>query len=372
MKYCNRCIIPESRPNIEIDADSGTCNACHTHATKKEIDWNQRKEAFHSVIAEARSRSEGYDCVIPVSGGKDSTWQVTRCLEWDMKPLAVTWKTPARTQVGQQNLDNLVRLGVDHLEFQINPVVESKFMLACLEKKGDPAIPMHMAIFNIPRRIARCFRIPLIVWGENPAFEYGGTEEERRGFSMDAQWLRKYGVTQGTKAGDWVSEDLSARDLLPYFGPPLEDDGAETLGVFMGYYFPWDPKTSLEVASRNGFQSRREGPKVGYYNYADIDDDFISIHHYLKWYKFGFTRLFDNLSLEIRNERMSRDQAIAILREKGEQYPDEDIERFCQFVGITHRRFREIIERFRNPQVWTKRAERWEIDGFLVEDWEWR
>ena len=211
------------------------------------------------------------------------------------------------------------------------------------------------------------------MWGENSAFEYGGTEEERIGFRLDSRWLVKYGVTHGTTAREWVSADLSEKELTPYFGPSDEDlDQSGTLAAFLGYYFPWDPETSLAVAAAHGFQSRAEGPKTGYYDYADIDDDFISIHHYLKWHKFGFTRVFDNLSIEIRNGRITREQALDIIRRSGDQTPREDIEKFCAFLGISTRHFFDVIEKFRNPEIWVRRNGRWEIDGFIVPDWEWQ
>src|SRR3954451_10593262 len=132
MKYCQNCILPDTRPGIEIRPD-GICSACAAHAKKtSDIDWEKRREAFETVVAEAKRRSRGYDCLIPVSGGKDSTWQIVKCLEYGLNPLAVTWKTPARTLLGTQNLANLVRLGVDHIDYQINPKVERRFMLRAL------------------------------------------------------------------------------------------------------------------------------------------------------------------------------------------------------------------------------------------------
>ena len=142
--------------------------------------------------------------------------------------------------------------------------------------------------------------------------------------------------------------------------------------IFLGAYFRWDPAVSLEVAKQHGFEVRAEGPKTGYYDYADIDDDFISIHHYLKWYKFGFTRLFDNLSLEIRNGRISRQEAMQILREAGDQTPHEDIGKFCDFVGMTAAHFFKTIEAFRNPEIWVKENGTWKVKDFLIPDWEWR
>lgn len=369
--YCVRCITPSTRPNITFD-EAGVCNACAAHCRKPQIDWAARAAAFRDVVGHAKSRSRGYDCLIPVSGGKDSTWQVVTCLEHGLRPLAVTWKTPARTALGAANLANLVSLGVDHIDYQVNPCVERKFMTAALERFGSTAIPMHMALFNIPLKVASRFDIPLVVWGENSAFEYGGPEDARYGFRLDGAWLRRFGVTHGTTAADWISPDLTASELTPYFGPTdAELEAAGVLAVFLGYYFEWDPARTLAAARTHGFQSRADGPKTGYYDYADIDDDFISIHHYLKWYKFGFTRSFDNLSLEIRHGRMTRDAAIDWLRARGDETPADDIARFCDFAGMSRERFFDVVERFRNRDVWVRRNGRWEIDGFLIPDWRW-
>jgi N-acetyl sugar amidotransferase len=371
MKYCTRCIMPATRPNIEMDAE-GVCSACRPYQTRIEIDWAAREIAFRSVVKHAKSRSTGYDSVIPVSGGKDSTWQVVRCLEYGLNPLAVTWKTPARTVLGQLNLDNLVRLGVDHIDYQINPHTEREFLYRSFVKFGSTAIPMHMALFNIPITIATRFRIPLVVWGENSAFEYGGKAEEQTGFELNQRWLKKYGVTHATTAADWVGENLTAKQLTPYFGPSEEElRHHKLLAVFLGYYFPWDPAGTLRTALSNGFQVRPQGPKTGYYNYADIDDDFISIHHWLKWYKFGFTRLFDNLSLEIRHGRMSRAAAIEIVQQTGVQTPHADIARLCDFLRISEAHFYEIAETFRDRKIWSRRNGCWMIENFLISDWQW-
>lgn len=371
MKYCAECVLPDTRPNLVIGED-GVCNACRSHASRTDIDWETRERSFRSVVQNAKTNSSGYDCLIPVSGGKDSTWQVVTCLEYGLKPLCVTWRTPARTELGTANLANLVRLGVDHIDYQVSPEVEKKFMLRALEEYGSTAIPMHMALFNIPLKLAVKFDIPLVVWGENSAFEYGGTEEESKGFKLDTAWFKKFGVTHGTTARDWISEELSEKDLTPYFGPTDEELEAKgILAVFLGYYFPWSVENSLRVAKKHGFQERAEGPKTGLWNYADIDDDFISIHHYLKWYKFGFTRLFDNLSLEIRNGRMTRDEAIKIIRKREDQTPYDDIKKLCEFIGISTDEFFKVIKKYRNLDIWEKKNGVWVINDFLVSDWSW-
>lgn len=374
MRWCARCILPDTRPNLNLDAE-GVCNACRAHETKSGIDWDHRRGLLTEVVRFAMERAgdRGYDCIIPVSGGKDSTWQTVKCLELGLKPLAVTWKTPARTEIGRHNLENLVSLGVDHIDWQISPKVESRFMLKAFERFGSTAIPMHMALFNVPLSIAVRFKIPLIIWGENSAFEYGAARDAHTGFNLDSDWLRTYGVMHGTTAADWVDDSLSAKELASYFGPSaLELERAGVTAIFLGYYLRWDPEHTRRVAEEHGFKADAAGPRTGYYDYADIDDDFISIHHWMKWYKFGFTRLFDNLSLEIRNARMSRDDAVSIVRAAGESPPLEDIALFCRFSGISEKRFFEIAERFRNPAVWTKGPDGvWHIPGFLVDDWRW-
>ena len=370
MKYCKTCVTPYNRPNIQFDA-AGNCN-CATRAAKDAVDWAARERLFREVVSHARTRSQGWDCIVPVSGGKDSTWQVVKCLEYGLKPLAVTWRPPGRTALGQQNLDNLIRIGVDHLDFSINPEVEKKFTYRAFAKYGTPALPMHMAIFSIPLKVAVKFAIPLVVWGENSAFEYGGSDEARRGFKLDRAWLQKYGVTHGTTARDWIGEGLSEADLTAYFGPS-DDELQKTgvLAVFLGYYFRWDPMESYAVAKRHGFRERAEGARTGTWNYADIDDDFISIHHWLKWYKFGFTRTFDNLSIDIRAGRLTRDEAIATLRRRGDETPHEDIAKFCAWLGITKEHFFEVAEKFRSRDVWTQKDGRWQIEDFIVPDWSW-
>ncbi len=372
MNYCKKCILPDTRPGLEIQSD-GVCNACHNFMSRPEIDYVEREKLFARIAAEAQKRSTGYDCLIPGSGGKDSTWQLVKCLEYGLKPLIVTWRTPGRTQIGQENLENMISLGADHIDYTINPQVEKKFMRLAYERFGSTGIPMHMAIFNIPATIAVRFHIPLIVWGENSAFEYGCDDPEIiHGFKLDRRWFKKFGVTHGTTAEDWLCRDLSRKDLTAYFGPDdSELEKHNVSAVFLGYYFPWDVETSLAVAEKHGFKRSANGVKTGLYDYTDIDCDFISVHHFLKWYKFGFTRLFDNLSLEIRNGRISRGQALEVLKQKGTQRPVEDIKKLCRFTGMTGHEFYAIAEKFRNREIWHREKGVWKIPDFIIPDWNW-
>lgn len=370
MRYCRTCILPDTRPNLTIN-ENGDCN-CFVANKRIQIDWSSREQSFREVVANAKKLGRTYDCVIPVSGGKDSTWQVIKALEYGLHPLCVTWRTPARSPLGQKNLDNLISLGVDHIDLSINPTVERLFTLKSFKKFGSPVIPMHMAIHALPVQIALEKNIPLILWGENSAVEYGGDDESLKGEEITRDWLMKYGVTHGTTSADWVDDELSDSDMAPYAWPEEDEIKESKLkAVFLGQYFKWDPTLTAHVARQHGFEAASQ-PVVGYFNFADVDDAFLMcIHHWMKWYKFGFTRTWDNLSIEIRAGRLKRSEAIEIVEQIGNETPINEISEFCKFVQISTDEFFAIAETFRNKKIWKKRSGVWKVDGFLIENWKW-
>ena len=373
IRYCSNCILPNTRPNIYFNS-VGICDGCESSKQKQEtIDWSLREMTFSQLAEETKRKNRNYDCLIPVSGGKDSTWQVIKALEYNLNPLCVTWKTPARNSLGASNLENLIDLGVNHIDFTINPNVEKRFTLIAFKRFGIPLIPMHMAMHAISLQVAINYNIPLIIWGENSAFEYGGKDKNLKGFQLNHSWLKNYGVTNGTTSKDWISDNLTEKDLAPYYWPSDKEQIASGIkAVFLGHYFEWDPIQTYKIAKSHGFKAG-EKPKTGYYVFADIDDSFlITIHHWLKWYKFGFSRLWDNLSIEIRNERITRKEAIEIVIEVGEELPKDEIEGFCNYVGISEESFFEIAEKFRNHEIWKRDKENnWYINNYLIENWKW-
>ena len=370
-RYCQECILPETRPGVKLDAE-GVCQGCRNALSKKQIDWDGRAEEFRELARDCRDRAEGYDCVIPVSGGKDSYWQVITCLEHGLHPLCVTYVVPGRNVLGEKNLHRLIEIGVDHIDFRPSPRVEARFIARAFLERGISGLVTHMAIFSLPVRVAVAFRIPLVIFGENSAFEYGTEDDSLSGAEMDYRWLKKFGVTDGTTALDWVCDDLSAADLTPYVFPSereLADAGTRI--VFLGHYFPWDPDHSRRVAAEHGFEVRAEGPLVGHYDYANIDDDLLSIHQHAKWYKFGITRSWDTLSMEIRNGRLTRAEAVEELRRRGDETPWRAIATFCEYVSISESDYFRTLERFRNEEIWSRRGDRWVIEDFLIPDFPW-
>ena len=169
-----------------------------------------------------------------------------------------------------------------------------------------------------------------------------------------------------------MDDELSCADLNAYTLPSedlLQSKGIQA--IFLGWFFPWDIQNSYSLASEHGFRARAEGARVGHLDFVNIDDDFIAIHHHPKWHKFGISRSWDTLSVEIRQGRLARDEAIRILRERGDETPWDDIPLFCEYLGITEREYFELLEGFRNSEIWSRRDGRWVINDFLIPDFPW-
>ncbi|MCX6077358.1 MAG: N-acetyl sugar amidotransferase [Campylobacterales bacterium] len=364
--------MPTSRPGIVLD-ENGMCGGCLGFKEKKEeINWAARGKELDKILDNFRGKC-GYDCLIPVSGGKDSTWQVYSMLQRGMKPLAITIKCQYRTELGQRNLDNLINLGVDHIDFTVNPKIDSNFMLKTFEQNGNPSLVEHLIMWSTIINTALRYDINLIVWAENSALEYGGSKDDRNKFRMDYDWIKKYGVTNGTVAEDWVDENLTLKDLESYRLPvesKLNEAGIENL--FLGMYMEWEPEDIAKKSQTVGFEWA-ENPVLGLHPFVGVDCDFRVVHHFMKWYKFGVTKLWDNLAIEIREGRMSRQEAVSFLKNNTEPVPNKEIESFCAYLKISKERFFEIAESHRNLDIWKKDTNNnWCLPAFKNEFGFWR
>ena len=371
-RYCTRCVLPDSRPGVRLDP-AGVCGACRNWETKATIDWATRAAAFDDLAEAARDRAGAFDCVVPVSGGKDSFWQVVTCLEHGLRPLCLTYVHPGRTSLGERNLRCLLDLGVEHRELRLDPDIERAFIVKAFRATAISGLVTHMAIYTWPLRVALEERIPLVVYGEDSAFEYSGDGADAGAEArVDGRWRERFGVTAGTTVTDWVDAELTATDVAA-LAPP-DDDLLLAAGidaVFLGRYFRWDPETSRRVAVDHGFEARAEGPRVGTADYVNIDDDLIGVHHHPKWHKYGITRSFDTLSIEIRAGRLSRVEAVAELAGRGAETPWADIDAFCAYAGLSTSEYFDVLERFRNPDLWREVDGIWQIDDFLIPEFDW-
>ncbi|UCD03756.1 MAG: N-acetyl sugar amidotransferase [Candidatus Woesearchaeota archaeon] len=379
MRYCKKCIMPDTKPDLTFD-EEGICNACRSserkYAQHKDpIDWNARKKEFEALIKKFKNDDPlTYDCIIPVSGGKDSMFLVYALKEvYKMRPLCVLFEPTLPTKTGRKNIDVMNRMGVDLIHFKRNPLVYDYMVKEGLRRVGDNDWPNHIGIFTVPIHFAVKFNVPLVIWGECPQTEYGGyTKEARSAHVLDQRWLYDYGGLIGNRPEDMVCEDLNITlsDLKPYIYPSKEDlERVGVTSVWYGYYFPWNVPEQLRIVKERGWVSRIDRVEVTYEDYENIDCYSMTIHDYLKFVKYGFGRATDDLVRDIRNGIIDREEAVRLADRYEGKYPLEAARRFCRRFGYTREEFDEICDSFTNRVLFETEKDgtfKRDIDGSLI------
>jgi len=369
--YCTSCILPSTKPDLAFATD-GRCQACVNYANRVAIDWETRKSEFMALLENARNTKTGaWDCIVPVSGGKDSTYQVAKIKELGFNPLAVTATTCDFTPIGQRNLDNLRSIGVDHVALSPNPQVRAKLNRIGLEEVGDISWPEHVGIFTIPVRASVMFKVPLIVWGENSQNEYGGPPAMADNKVLDRRWLEEFGGLLGLRVTDLAKSDgITSSDLELYTYPSDEDLLATgTRGVFLGYFFPWDGFANAHSAVAHGFETWPKAVHGSSASYENLDNYQTGIHDYFKFLKFGFGRASDILSMDVRRGRLERREAIGLVGELEGKFPweylDKSLVEILEPLGLNLEEFEGICDDYTNFGLFET-----EQDGSLVRDHE--
>jgi len=355
IRYCNNCLYPETKPDLYFN-ERGVCSACVAAELKdKGIDWKQREKEFNEIINHYRipEGKTGYDCIVPVSGGKDSTYQAYFMKEvCGLNPLCVCFETTAVTELGQKNLDNLSNMGLDVIHFKKNHVAYKKMVVESFKRVGDEMWPNHIGIFTIPVMIAVKFGIPLIVWGENPQKEYGGPSlDSVKNRILNRKWLEEFGGLLGNRIQDMIGvEGITEKELTPYFYPSDEDiERVGVTGIFLGHYFFWDARKQLEIVKKHGFSVKEDGPIEGTYtNYENLDEKLVSLHDYLKFVKYGFGRATDHACIDIRNKRLTRAEGLELVKKYDGKYPHYGVSEFMNYSGMTKKEVDDIIDSFTN------------------------
>lgn len=356
IKFCKCCLFPETKPDLAFN-EAGVCSAC-TAAENKNIgiDWDERRKEFYKIVEHYKlpEGQIGYDCLIPVSGGKDSTYQAYFMKEvCGMNPLCVCFETTNPTELGQINLDNISKMGIDLIYFKKNYHVYKSMVIESFKRVGDEMWPNHIGIFTVPVNIAVKFNIPLIIWGENPQQEYGGPNlESVKNNILNRNWLEEFGGLLGNRIQDMVGVNgLTEKDLTPYFYP--SDDEIEKVGVtglFLGSYFFWDARKQLEIVKNHGFKVKEDGPVEGTYtNYENLDEKMHGLHDYLKYVKYGFGRTTDHVCIDIRNKRITREEGLDLVNKFDGKYPHKSIIDFVEYSGLTKKYIDEIIDSYTSP-----------------------
>jgi len=334
--------------------ENGVCSACTAFENRANIDWGEREKEFKELCNFIKSLKHQYDVIVPVSGGKDSTYQVVKALEYGLNPLAVTATTDDLSYLGRDNLNNISKLGVDHIEVTTNTKLRRKINAYTLREIGDISWAEHVTIFTIPIRIALLWNVPLILWGENPQSEYGGPHKAQEARKLDNRWLQEYGGLNGLRVSDIIEQEFGTeRELQLYTYPKL--DQKTTSGIFLGQFFPWDGLLNAITAGKYGFKSYF-GPVEGIgYDYENLDNYQTGVHDYFKYLKFGFGRSTDLVNNHIRRERITRAQGKEIILLHDGKYPNsylgKPLEEVLEPLDITVDEFIEICNKFANKDL---------------------
>ncbi|MGE3540904.1 MAG: N-acetyl sugar amidotransferase [Candidatus Tectimicrobiota bacterium] len=346
LQRCTRCVIPETHETIAFDAQ-GVCNVCRQHEYKHEqIDWQQRRQDLETLIAAYRGKY-AYDCLVPFSGGKDSTFTLYYLVTtYKLKPLVVQFDHGfLRPQLRQNNERTLKKLGVDVISFRPNWHIVRKLMLESLKRKGDFCWHCHTGIFAYPMQIAVKFNVPLLFWGE-PSAEYTSYYSYDEPEEVDERRFNRF-VNLGMTADDMLGmlDGVEARDLEPFRYPPLKDlRRLQVRSVCLGSYIPWDVKHQVAVIQHElGWQGDAVEGVPGMYDYEKIECFMQGVRDYLKFIKRGYGRTAHLTSLDIRHDRLHRDEALRLSSAHDGKRP-ASLDLFLRYVGISEQEFMEIAQ----------------------------
>lgn len=345
LRRCTRCTLPETHETITFD-DEGVCNICRGQEIKNEtLDWTAKKQELGSLIEQYRGKYD-YDCLVPFSGGKDSTWTLYYLVkEYGLKPLVVRFDHGFLRPNIEENTKRVQRLlGVDFHHFTPNWKVVRKLMLQTFLEKGDFCWHCHTGIFSYPMWVAIRYNVPLIFWGE-PSAEYTNYYSYDQPEEVDEKRFNRF-VNLGITADDMyvrLEGAVEKRELMPFSYPPLKD--LRRIGyrsVCLGSYIPWDVKKQSEIIMQElGWKGDEVENVPPEYQYEKIECYMQGVRDYIKYIKRGYTRPTHLTSIDIRNGRLDRYHALDVINEfEGKRPPSLDL--FLSFVGLSEEEFMEV------------------------------
>ena len=370
MRYCKKCVYPASSAVPLAFGENGICSGCRTSLQRKDIDWDCRRKMFERIIKEYRSKDgSNYDCVIPVSGGKDSYFQTYIVKKvYGLNPLLVTYNGNNYTHTGLENVQNMrEKFGADHIFFTPNIDVLKKLNRIGFKLMGDMNWHAHAGIFTYPVRVAVQLNIPLMIWGEHGFMDLGGMhsykdlveftyryrhEHNLRGYEwydMTDKGLAKLGKSD-------IAEALEPKDLTPWMYPSDQEiQRVGVRGIFLSNYIRWEANDhARKMIEEFGFKISPKPFDRTYRRMSNLDDMHENgIHDYMKYIKFGYGRTTDHCCKDIRGGLISREKAVESIREMDHKKPS-DLERWLEYVKMSEEGFDRIADTFRDPRVWWK------------------
>ena len=366
MDYCKRCCYPaNARPGIVFD-EHGVCSGCRLIESRAAIDWQDRENELVGLLREYASRQREalnpYDCIVPVSGGKDSTYQTWLVKEkYGLNPLLVSYNHTFNTPLGLRNLTNLIeRMDCNLVRYTTAPGSAKRLARYMLKKVGDLTWHYHAGIMTFPTKAAVMFKVPLVIWGEEGFSELIGMHNQDDFVEFTKKKRQEHSM-RGFEPEDLLDEpdcQLTRYDLAPFFYPSDEEiEEVGVRGIYLSNYINWNARAQAEfVIDELGFETAQQRERT--FNIYDKLDDVHAngLHDYLKYLKFGYGRATDDASTEIRHGRMTRERGIDMVAKHDHVRPS-DMDIFLEAAGMTEQEILDMIEPMRDPQIWEKDAD---------------
>lgn len=353
---CSRCVMPNTRPGITFN-EEGVCSACQSHENRKNVDWDARYQELKTLCDKHRRDDGKWDCIIAVSGGKDSTYQVKVMKEdMGMNPLLVNVSNFSSTDAGRRNYRNMLEtFDCECLSLDLSPATAKKMFRYSLETYGSPTWYWDRAVYTYPLWIAKKFDIPLLVYGENISYEYGGPGAEDTPSAL--------GQLQNAVANAYTPDDFFDAGVewnrTYIVHPPAELDKVEP--VYLSYFVPWSGTRNMLVAKAYGFKELAHWEeRAGYIEqYDQIDAIGYLVHCWMKYPKYGHARVTDVASYWIREGLVSRQRAMELVRKEDYKLDHNVRDDFCAFCGYTETQFQHVIDDWYNPAIFEQIEGQW-------------
>ncbi len=375
VSFCTRCVMSNQRPGsavefkhtidskkvtLQIDSE-GVCDACRTAEQKDKINWAKREEELIQLLDKHRSKDGTYDCLVPGSGGKDSAYQAhVLKYKYGMNPLTVTWPPILYTEYGYQNWKNWVDSGFDNITFTRNGKVMKLLTRLSIENLLHPFQTFILGQKNLGPKLAAKFGIPLIFYGENEA-EYGNPIADNASSLRDKSYYSFKHMDEIYLGGVSIKElkekyGLKDGDVLPYLPLPTEDIEKTNIEVhYLGYYLKWTPQEVYYYAVDNtGFKARPFRTQGTYSKYNSIDDKIDDLHYYTTYQKFGLGRATYDASQEIRNNHITREEGVALVKKFDGEFPDRYFNEVMDYLELAPEKFHELCDQFKSEHLWGK------------------
>jgi N-acetyl sugar amidotransferase len=384
IKFCKKCVISNQRPNSTIEFknekgekkkvisfnDEGVCSACvYQEEKEKGIDWEERDDKLKQLLSKFKSKDGSYDVIVPGSGGKDSAFTAHILkYKYGMNPLTVTWAPHLYTEIGFKNFQEWMHEGgLDNILYTPNGKLHREMTKNAFHNLLHPFQPFIVGQRIIGPAMAKKFGIKLVMYGENQA-EYGNAIDENINpimnmdfFSADNALEMKFG---GVSMQEYIdSGEYDKGDFAPYIAPNKQDlinSGVEV--HYLGYYLKWDPQECYYYAVDNtGFQANTVRTEGSYSKYSSIDDKIDPFHYFTTLIKFGIGRATYDAAQEVRNDKITREEAVHLVKKYDTEFPDKYFQEFLKYISATEEEFWQTVDKHRSPHIWEKLDDKWQL-----------